>query len=489
MVLTNRRGTVLDNYYGTTAGLASVGPYPAPVAPCDESTTHCIWSSPYDLQETIYWIIKMLVLPGLVSVLLILYVILPTFENPIFELINSILTPIGSVFILIWMRESIRTARNRIPNNQLVVSGTVLNKIENPKYKIGFVGDIMMMNNHDLRFDQAVKQFFSDTEFIIGNLEGIVINADCRGSQQRHKSNILPQLVRVLSPNKKWFLCLSNNHSIDYGNLAFHKSLIKVQKNPMFDVFGRNDVTNVFVQEHHINIATGTEWSNQNSWACTARYRNAELWTYHDNVTFHDDNHPLNGAKRFNILFPHWGYENERYVRKRIQKDAKALTTAEEQSYTRYQKMIRNCLNKEILPDPDGRKWDLIFGHHSHTPQPIMKVEDTTENQVKFHKLIAFSGGNFTSGANIIRRKKHIYGTIVKCDIGPLKDCRTQLAVGKVEWKTTVNERDSDDVGPYKTVKIYTRTYRRYAHYLWSLLFSVGIALLIYILSYIDSIL
>lgn len=491
MVLENEGGVVLDNYYGTTT---PPGPHPAPVAPCNNSTNFNCWGSPYDLQETIYWIIKMLVLPGLVSILIIFLVILPTFENPIFEIANIILTPIASVFILIMARESTRATINRIPSNRLIPSGTILNNIVvDESFKIGFVGDIMMMRKYDLIFDPAVKNFFNDVEVIIGNLEGIMINDDYHCSQQRHIPDILRQLEDLLSPNINWLLCLSNNHSIDYGNQAFHTSLIEIQTNPRFNVFGRNDVPNVLFQGQPINIASGTEWSNQNTWICTSRYRNTELWTYHNKTT-------LNGVNRFNVLFPHWGYENERYVRQRIQLDATALLTGEQQAYTSYQNFIRHHLDKLILPDP-LRKWDLIFGHHSHTPQPIMRIDDYLTlangeriqdqegNDILFHKLVAFSGGNFTSGAWIIRRKKHIYGYVMKCDIGPLVGHPNQLAIGKVEWTNTVNKRHTEGDRKWKTVEFYDRRYRTYTHYLWSLLIGVGIIILILFLRYLDSIL
>lgn len=483
MVLTNNSGTVLDNYYETTV---PPGHHPDPVLPCDNSTNYNPWGIPYDLQEFLYWVLKMLVLPGLVSGLIIFLVILPTFQNPIFGIINTILTPIASVFILIMVRESARATRNRISSDRLVSSGTPLNTIvEDESFRIGFVGDIMMMNGHILEFDPAVIQFFSDVNLIVGNLEGIVTTYECRLSQQRHIPDILRQLETLLSPNINWLLCLSNNHSIDYGNRAFHTSLIDIQTEPRFDVFGRNDVENVLVQGHPISIASGTEWSNQNTWTCTSRYRNTELWTYHN------DN-ALNNVNRFNILFPHWGYENERYVRRRIQLDATALLNGQQQVYTRYQNLIRQRLDKIILPDP-SRKWDLIFGQHSHTPQPIMMVDDylnlPNQTRLVFHKLVAFSGGNFTSGAWIIRRKKHIYGYVMKCDIGPLVGHPNQLAVGKVEWRTTVNVRHRIGDNRYKTVEFYTRRYRTFLHYLWSLLIGVGIVALILFLRYLDSIL
>jgi len=516
MEVTNDIGDILNDYYDTNPGVGSAARnHPNPVLPCNNSTDFKLWSLPYDLQEMIYWVIKMLVLPILVSILTLFENILPTFENPVFGIINSFLEPIAGIFILIMGIETARAIRYRIPQNNRVASGESLNTLEDDtSIKIGFVGDIMMMNGHNLNFDPSVVDFFKDVKVIVGNLEGIVTDAKKHLFQQRHlidiplqsndpsqtidtsQCNILSQLTNLLSPNINWLLTLSNNHSIDYGNNAFHDSLIAIQSEPRINVFGRNDVKNVLVQGFPINIASGTELSNQNTFTCTSRYRNAELWEYHKN-----DNNP-NGVYRFNILFPHWGYENERYIRKRIQKDATALLTSRQQTYSNYQNYIRRSHDKLILPSLDPfRKWDLIFGHHSHTPQPIMKVDDIltdqsgtkiqdqSGNDIIFQKLVAFSGGNLTSGAWIIRRKKHIYGTVMRCDIGTLKGHPNQLAVGKVEWRTTVNRRGHDHQGKYKTVEFYRRRYRTFAHYLWSLLFGFGIIALILILRYIDSIL
>ena len=74
------------------------------------------------------------------------------------------------------------------------------------------------------------------------------------------------------------------------------------------------------------------------------------------------------------------------------------------------------------------QKWDLIFGHHSHVPQPITDYGKG---------VICFSGGNLTSSE---RRKKHISGLIMKCEI-----CKSnnpdKVELGKVHWCYTRNER------------------------------------------------
>ncbi|MFW9875406.1 MAG: CapA family protein [Candidatus Thorarchaeota archaeon] len=376
---------------------------------CDESNkTHWWGFTPYDFQETIYYSYRMLVLPGAITTIVIFLIIIGVYENVIIGVISTFLTYIASLLISIYIREKRRERRCAIPDSEKLTTSP-LNEIKETKFRIGFVGDIMRMRDYELKFSADVHNFFNDVNIIIGNLEGIVKDDECPLTKQSHPKKILQQLQDLLGDNTKWLLCLGNNHSIDFGNQEFHKSLHIVRQESNIDVFGRNDVPYVFVEGQNINIATATEWSNQKNWNCIAKFGITEVELYHS-------------SNKFNILYPHWSYENERYVRSSIQNKAKQLLTS--------------------IPN---KKWDLIFGHHPHVRQPIMKFKDEYKDQqgnsIEFWKLVAFSGGNFTSGVTFLRKKKHIHGTIMKCDIGPLEDNDTQLAVGKVVWQNTVNEK------------------------------------------------
>lgn len=246
-------------------------------------------------------------------------------------------------------------------------------------------------------------------------------------------------------------LCLSNNHSADFGNKPFNKSLHRIQNRRRFDTFGRSDISNIVIQKKNINISCATEWSNQKKWNFMSNYEDIN-----DRIGIR----PTHLANHFNILYPHWGFENEKYVRKRIQLDAKALLTGLEQKYTLYQNFTRELLAERIQPDPD-KKWDLIFGHHPHVRQPIMEVEDTfIDNagvKIPYKKLVVFSGGNFTSGANVIRHKKHNRGIIMKCEIGPLKGYRDKIVAGNIEWRNTINKK-SKKIKTIKGKKVRTKT-------------------------------
>jgi len=407
---------------------------------CNDSTkVKCCKFTPYTYHENINYIYRMLVLPGLITTIVIVLVIMGVYQNLIIGIISGIITYIGSLFLSIYIREQNRESNFEIPESDQLPSGEDLNVLKEVKLKIGFVGDIMRMRDHKLTFSEDIETFFSDVKIVVGNLEGIVTDKKCKLTKQAHPKEILKPLQELLRDNTKWLLCLCNNHSLDFGNEEFHKSLHIIRRESKIDVFGRNDVTNVFVEGEDINISTASEWSNQKTWDCISRFSDTNVDPYYS-------------QNKFNIFYPHWGFENERYVRTNIQDNARALLTGN-----------------------NNEKLDLIFGHHPHVRQPIMVVReelkdqngvqilDRQGNRLVLKKFVAFSGGNFTSGVTFWRRKKHIHGIILKCDIGPLEDYTNQLAVGRVDWEYTVNRIDNNEEEPTKIVEYgeevgYSRT-------------------------------
>ena len=436
MKITQDGHTDIDGYYVTN---------PAQDPPCESSYKPKWYKfTPYDTRETINWAIKMLILPGLISILIVVYVAFEMYDNLVLQFTSSVLTVISTFLIWIYLREQSLEAYHNIPQSNLLPEGLTrnLNPIVDTELKIGFVGDIMMMRGFELEFDPAVKQFFSDVDVIVCNLEGIIPKQDKSFiAKQSHIEKILTQLRPLLKNNAKWLVCVSNNHSIDYGNTKFIDSIKTIQEptapqnSDKFKAFGRYDVPKLFIEDVFC-ISTATNWSNQRKWTCTSRFDDAKLNGYFC-------------LDKFNILYPHWGYENERYTRRRIQKIARELLTHDPQQ----------------IPAAINKKWDLIFGHHPHTRQPVMKVEgaemkmpngiplrDNAGNLVVLKKVVAFSGGNFTSGVTFFRKKKHIHGIMMKCKIGPLAN--DKYAVGDVEWWNTFNEIKPNSRVETKVVKI-----------------------------------
>ena len=477
MQFKTQRGILLNTYYGTPQGL------------CGKNYNPIIAQksgiSPYEGDETIYYFCKHLALPGIAIVLFVVMLFFRFFNNPYFNIIQYILLVLGILFFVSVGRELIRGFKYKIKEDVIYEPGPyvlnreaasfthILNTIGTPTYKIGFVGDIMKMNKFNLEFHPDIRAFFDGVDVIVGNLEGIVSNLSCPILKQAHPRKILSQLESLLSGDTKWLLCLSNNHSEDFSNIQFNRSLHRIQRRDRFDVFGRNDVSFIQNDTHDIHFFSLTEWSNQKSWYYTLKYDNTNPNPISNlnRITNLIDNN------KFNILLPHWGYENEKYVRSRFQSDAKALLMGNRQDYSRYQEKIRNKRNRVILPSK-AHHWDLIFAHHPHVLQPIITVKDkivdsqgeeipgTDGQPIEFKKLAMFSAGNFTSGANIIRKKKHISGIIMKCEIGPLQGYEDKLVIGKMEWRRTKNHKTR--IGNVKTKRVCVdcekyRTYNRSA--------------------------
>ncbi|MFX0075330.1 MAG: CapA family protein [Candidatus Hermodarchaeota archaeon] len=439
MVLNAPNGRDLTHFYNNKQCLTDT---------CQDSDhTDCWRFSPYDRAETRDYFIRMLALPLGAALAFFVIFYLSMYDNPIIHLTSTILVFVASIFLNSRIRERIRANRYEITAADGLIDVQIpydiaqeanlfrfnLNTIQNPpEYTIGFLGDIMMINDHALDFDRSVLTFFDDVDLIVGNLEGIVrVPGDTLG-KQAHEQSILEKLeyfldqvnsITQLNHYPQLLLCLSNNHSSDYGNREFCASLELIRAQPNIHVFGRHDTSNVTINGHPINIATATQWSNKKNWQCISEYTNARV----DNgfATLHRANH-------VNIFFPHWSYENERYARDDIQDQANTL-------------LIGNA-----------NRWDLIFGHHSHTRQPIQVVIDPHSG---LRRLVVYSGGNFTSGAVIIREQRHIYGIIMKCRIGILQGTAAQYAIGDVEWRRTYNDRHL--TAETKTVCIDRERYQR----------------------------
>ncbi|GAH17076.1 unnamed protein product, partial [marine sediment metagenome] len=234
---------------------------------------------PYDLREFFNWILKMLVLPGAIAAAIIFFILFSFYNNIVTRTMSFILTYVTLVLGYISNREQIMGAYHHIiVGTELTRETCTLNDTGDPTLKIGFVGDIMMMGDFKLTFDPLIKSFFDGVHFIVGNLEGIISDQELSGAEQAHPNEILNRLYPLLSINAKWLLCVSNNHSIDFGNNKFIESIKNIQDHSddqnrkNFNAIGRNDVPKAFLDDDFC-LSTATNWSNQKVWECTSRFR------------------------------------------------------------------------------------------------------------------------------------------------------------------------------------------------------------------------
>ncbi len=253
-----------------------------------------------------------------------------------------------------------------MPNAKLV------NRIS-PQMKFGFIGDIMQMTKYKLEIDPSIKEFFMDIDYLIGNFEGIITTKYKRGaigSQVMAESDL--EALKELLPPEKILLSYANNHAGDFGWEEFQKSY-KIAKDHGFMVIGRRDEPNILL-EKKVNICGISYLSDQR---CSFISREE---------SYYDKN------AKFNIFLPHWGFELQFYPSPdQVELAQKLLTT-----------------------------WDLIVGHHPHTPQPISKYSTPKGN-----KVVAYSLGNFCYGVKW--KKYHHNGVIATAEIGPNEEDIWQL--------------------------------------------------------------
>ncbi|MFX0097898.1 MAG: CapA family protein [Candidatus Hodarchaeota archaeon] len=284
-------------------------------------------------------------------------------------------TPYSFLENLSWIKNNIFGPSKKYKElTSFVPQDVRLNAIE-PKIKLGFIGDILPMGEKKLAFDSNLNGFLQDTDFLIGNFEGTISEADKVFMSQAHSERILADLEELFPP-ERIVLSLANNHSGDFGWNEFSRSS-QILKNHGFLTIGESDKSSIML-EKTVNLSTATRWSNR---PCS----------YISDLN--DVEKSFNPEAKFNILYPHWGYELQLYPNPG---------------------QIR--LGRKLLEE-----WDMIIGHHSHCPQPV-----TNESK----KLLAYSLGDFSIGKNL---RKYLYGMVIKTEIGP--NNQGEWRAGEVEWR------------------------------------------------------
>lgn len=264
-----------------------------------------------------------------------------------------------------------------------------LHDIKKKKYKIAFIGDIMDRHGFKLSIGKNLIKFTEGCDYLVGNFEATITDKKGIFKSQNHTPEIMDILSHLFDPNRT-ILSVANNHAGDFGENIFLDSIKKL-KTRGFNVFGYKDKS-CFDIDKKIRIITGTEWSNLEC-------------NYVPDINTVNDNYD---PKKLNILYPHWGYELELYPRPEMVEKAEKWS----------------------------KNFDVILGHHSHTPQPV-----TVSNKYGKQNLIGYSLGLFNSGR--LEEEKH-YGIIIKLEIGP--NNIDELKIGKCHWSMIhCNQINSDE--------------------------------------------
>ena len=383
-----------------------------------------LFGIPYDIAETLRWILKHIIYDLFYPLTLVIFIIFYFETIPSYFLLLGICVSVISLsYLLFYWIQTVRSTEKNTGTYDESRKWNVkkVNEIDegNVIYNIGFVGDIMKMKDYDIIFDDNINRFFKGVDLIVGNLEGMIFDKKTFNVlRQKHKSKILGDLKTITKSPPNWLLCICNNHSADYKSKRFYETQKKIDEEDGFISFGERTQRQSYSPQKGINIVSGTMWNN---------YKNIFASLFREiNSKYNPD--------AFNILFPHWHYENECYVRSEIVEKCKSLFR--DGIYYVKSKFIPKIFVRPPINTYNKKpKWDLVFGHHTHVPQPIVIVPNPNTQR---NNLLAYSGGNFTSSKWI---DKHQHGLILRCQIAKINESN-KSAIRCIEWSYTKCDRD-----------------------------------------------
>lgn len=251
---------------------------------------------------------------------------------------------------------------------------------------LGFTGDWMPAGGRVIRFGDRLRDFLKPADFLVANFEGISVRPHrAVVMQQVHGPETLEALTR-LAPPDRIIVSVANNHAADHGFKVFLSHLRTLEARG-FLVVGDCDRP-VVVPVPGVRLAALTRWSNHPAPFLASLDRENALACPGD----------------FCIMYPHWGFELELYPRMELVQQA-----------------------REWL----GR-WDLVVGHHSHTPAPVSAIETPGGK-----RPVAFSLGNFMAGS---WSRKNRWGMVVRIHLG--RDPGGRYRLRRLDWRFTTVTRN-----------------------------------------------
>lgn len=263
--------------------------------------------------------------------------------------------------------------------------------------RVGFLGDIMDIAGHPLQLEDSVPAFFADCDVVVGNMEACIAPPKKHPQQNRHDERIIDDLSPIARP-ENFYLSIANNHAADWGEKVFRESVQKF-RNAGYHIFGTTEEPFVDIGDH-LRVVTGSTWTNMPcSW----------IADFEDIAGHH-------ASRRFNLLFPHWGYEMEYAPRPEILNRGTALL----------------------------QQADAIIGHHSHLPQPAFWREVAGRE-----KLFAPSLGDFCCRYRHASDAFYKYGLVMKFTLGRVAS--GALDILAMQWRFV------EGLGGQKFVKVGVR--------------------------------
>ena len=115
-----------------------------------------------------------------------------------------------------------------------------LNPIE-PRLRIGFIGDLMRIGNTEMQVGDDVLAFFEDVDYIVGNLEGVLLDPGLPAKpfvSGEKVSTALLSLLKQFNDPSRIILSCANNHAGDYGEPHFRHT-VRLLEEEGFQCIGR----------------------------------------------------------------------------------------------------------------------------------------------------------------------------------------------------------------------------------------------------------
>lgn len=242
--------------------------------------------------------------------------------------------------------------------------------------RVAFLGDLMPMLGCSLEIDGPLRERLANADYLVANFEGSLGHGPWACLQQKHTEALLDTLA-TLMPAERIYLSVANNHAADFGYRQFEYTN-QVLRDKGFQVFGSREHPAVVI-DGWINLVGATQWTNQP----------------HGYLSFLEQAEAQRRVDCCNLLYPHWGYEMERYPRPDWIEQARSLIDV----------------------------FDGIVGHHSHLPGPLTCYTDSQGRE----KPVAFSLGDACTGLKIPRYQ---HGMVVELEL-----CRESLQVVAGAWQ------------------------------------------------------
>jgi hypothetical protein len=202
-------------------------------------------------------------------------------------------------------------------------------KVEDPRW-YGFMGDIMSLGERKIVWDPSVLEFLSGCSGVFVNLEGVFHRSKIPAwtTQFQSASRTLEALEKLRDKHRtRVLVTLANNHAADFGEAPLKRTWRKLEEAGLFPLGFRG--SDVILLDERLRVVVATQWSNRPN----------------NHVVELDEVEVLGGvAGPVEVLYPHWGHEFELYPRPELISRALSL----------------------------HKRFPVIIGHHSHTPQPII---------------------------------------------------------------------------------------------------------------------